>query len=344
MTSTGSASASRCPSARPGTRPRFRCQHRSGKRSWITCATVARRPKSGACSFGRSRRSSRSARRWCQTGRGATCSRRASTFRGRGRTRSGTRVCSGSWTPTSRSRRSATSSGIARRVRRRSTPRSPSSRCAASCSAATASRCCHEPQRDHRVGGRAVPCAQARSGRKYHTEEEELRLLVRYAADHAALRLDDLTPVLLDGFLRSRPRARPRSFNALLGVLARLLDWAVSQQLLASSPLRARRRRATSARIPFLFDPLQARRLLDAAGALADDAHAPHRGATYRTLFALCYGLGLRVGEACGLSLGDVDGERDLLVVRAGKFGKSRLVPHGPRIAALLEEQLERRH
>jgi integrase len=29
---------------------------------------------------------------------------------------------------------------------------------------------------------------------------------------------------------------------------------------------------------------------------------------------------------------------------RAGKFGKSRLVPHGPRIAALLEEQLERRH
>ena len=148
----------------------------------------------------------------------------------------------------------------------------------------------------------------------------------------------------MDDFLRSRPRARPRSFNALLGVLARLLDWAVSQQLLASSPLRARRRRATSARIPFCSIRSRHYGSLDAAGALADDAHAPHRGATYRTLFALCYGLGLRVGEACGLSLGDVDGERDLLVVRAGKFGKSRLVPHGPRIAALLEEQLERRH
>ena len=35
--------------------------------------------------------------------------------------------------------------------------------------------------------------------------------------------------------------------------------------------------------------------------------------------------------------------DRDLLVVRGGKFGKSRLVPHGPRIAALLGEQLERR-
>jgi integrase len=30
--------------------------------------------------------------------------------------------------------------------------------------------------------------------------------------------------------------------------------------------------------------------------------------------------------------------------VRGGKFGKSRLVPHGPRVAELLSEQLERRH
>ncbi len=66
------------------------------------------------------------------------------------------------------------------------------------------------------------------------------------------------------------------------------------------------------------------------------------RGATYRTLFALCYGLGLRAGEACGLRIGDVDTARDQLVVRGG-FGKSRLVPHGPRIAAVLAGQLERR-
>src|SRR5260370_35299718 len=32
-----------------------------------------------------------------------------------------------------------------------------------------------------------------------------------------------------------------------------------------------------------------------------------------------------------------------LLVVRGGKFGKSRLVPHGPRIAGFVEEQAGRR-
>jgi integrase len=117
----------------------------------------------------------------------------------------------------------------------------------------------------------------------------------------------------------------------------------VSQQLLVVSPLHARRRRGTSDRIPFLFDQAQARRLLDAAAALPDNARALQRGATYRTMFALCYGLGLRAGEACGLRLRDIDTARDLLVVRGGKFGKSRLVPHGPRIAVLVGEQLERR-
>lgn len=181
-------------------------------------------------------------------------------------------------------------------------------------------------------------------GRKYRSEEAELRLLIAFTSGRGVIWLQELTPALLDDFLGSRPRCRPRSYNHLLGVVGCLLDWAVGQQLLVVSPLRARRRRGTSDRIPFLFDPVQARRLLDAAGALADNARARQRGATYRTIFALCYGLGLRAGEACGLLLGDVDTAHDLLAVRGGKFGKSRLVPHGPRIAELVTQQLERRH
>jgi integrase len=181
-------------------------------------------------------------------------------------------------------------------------------------------------------------------GRKYLGEQAELRLLLAFAREQGVVWLDELTPALLDDFLGSRPRSRPRSFNHLLGVISCLLDWAVNQQLLVVSPLRTRRRRGSADRIPFLFDPVQARRMLAAAGALPDNARAPQRGATYRTMFALCYGLGLRAGEVCGLCLGDVDVHRDLLIVRGGKFGKSRLVPHGPRVAALVDEQLERRH
>lgn len=180
-------------------------------------------------------------------------------------------------------------------------------------------------------------------GRKYHSEERELRLLVRFAEERRVTDLDQLTPGLLEEFLASRPRLRPRSFNHLLGVVRCLMNWAVAQELLASSPLRTRRRRVTSMRVPFLFDIEQARRLLDAAAALPDNARARQRGPTYRTVFALCYGLGLRAGEACRLRLGDVDIDRSLLMVVGGKFGKSRLVPHGPRVAALVSEQVELR-
>jgi len=180
-------------------------------------------------------------------------------------------------------------------------------------------------------------------GRKYWSETHELKLLVRFADVLGIQELEELTPAFLEAFLASRPRHRPRSFNHLLGAVRCLLDWAVANELLAVSPLRTRRRRVTSSRIPFLFDPDQARRLLAAASALPDNARAAHRGTTYHAIFALCYGLGLRAGEACGLRLGDVNVSQNLLVVRGGKFGKSRLVPHGPRMARIVGQQQERR-
>ncbi len=180
-------------------------------------------------------------------------------------------------------------------------------------------------------------------GRKYISEDHELRLLARFAEAHGIRDLDQLTAVSLETFLGSRPRRRPRSFNHLLGVIRCFLDWAVIQELLALSPLEVRRRRVTAGRLPFIFDVVQARRLLAAASALPDNSRAQQRGPTYRVIFGLCYGLGLRAGEVCGLRLGDVDSDRSLLVVRGGKFGKSRLVPYGPRIAELLGGQVKRR-
>ena len=180
-------------------------------------------------------------------------------------------------------------------------------------------------------------------GRKYRTEEATLRLLVAFCDQRGVAELGELTSSLLDAFIASRPRTRARSFNHLVGILGCFLDWAVSQQHVEASPLLGTRRRETDRRVLFLFDAAQARQVLDAAAALPINPRATGRGPTYHAIFALCYGLGLRAGEACNLRIGDVDTRRRLLVVRGGKFGKSRLVPHGPRIGELLAGQLERR-
>ena len=192
-------------------------------------------------------------------------------------------------------------------------------------------------------GHRPIPPDQARPWSQVQSEERELRLLDRFLFQHGVTCYEQLTSDLLDEFFATRPRGRPRSFNHLVGAVRCLLEWLVAQGTLQRSPLRPVRRRVTVQRLPFLFGPGQARQLLDAAGALPDRPKGPQRGPTYRTIFALLYGLGLRVGEASGLLCGDVDLERALLTVRGGKFGKSRLVPFGPEIAALLRDHLRRR-
>jgi integrase len=180
-------------------------------------------------------------------------------------------------------------------------------------------------------------------GRKYLSEEATLRLLLDFADDNAITGLQELTGPLLETFVASRPRHRARSFNHLVGIVGCFLNWAVVQGRLTSSPLRRVHRRETDERLPFIFDVVGARRLLDAAAALPDNPRGRGRGSTHQAIFALCSGLGLRAGEACGLRIGDVDTDRQLLVVRGGKFGKSRLVPHGPRMAELLDRHVERR-
>jgi integrase len=120
----------------------------------------------------------------------------------------------------------------------------------------------------------------------------------------------------------------------------------VGQGRLERTPVQSRPRRGTYQRQPFIFDVDSARQLLDLARMLPDCGGTVERGKTYHAMFAVLYGLGLRIGEACRLQVKDVDFERRLLVIRETKFYKSRLVPFGPKLEALLKSHLEltRRH
>jgi integrase len=156
--------------------------------------------------------------------------------------------------------------------------------------------------------------------------------------------LDAITPALIEAFLATRPRSRPRSYNHLLGVVSRLFQWLVARGYFSRSPVLCPTRRAVSLRTPFIVEPEQARRLLRLAARLPDAPGATLRGPTYHAIFAVLYALGLRVGEVCGLDLVDFDGERQLLVIRNTKFGKDRLVPFGPRLGKMLDRYLAKRH
>jgi site-specific recombinase XerD len=181
-------------------------------------------------------------------------------------------------------------------------------------------------------------------GCKFDTEEKALELLDRYLIQKQIKAVDEITPQVLDQFLASRPRKQPRSYNHLLGTLHRLFNWLVVQGIVMRSPVQTRARRMTVSRRPFIFDRAAAQKLLAVAGSLKDNSRAALRGPTYRMIFALLYGLGLRVSEVSRLSLADLDFERRLLEIKETKFNKSRLVPFGPRIEHLLKDFIRARH
>jgi site-specific recombinase XerD len=139
--------------------------------------------------------------------------------------------------------------------------------------------------------------------RKYRPEEVALRLLDRYLCEQGIEEVESIDGVLIERFLQSRPRTRPRSYNHLLGVLRHFFDWTVRQGFVERNPVSAQRRRDTGQRIPYLFDLSEAKRLLEVAGALPDRSRAPHRALVYETIFALMYGLGLRVGRRVSSTL-----------------------------------------
>ncbi|MEU4245741.1 tyrosine-type recombinase/integrase [Actinoplanes sp. NPDC026619] len=84
---------------------------------------------------------------------------------------------------------------------------------------------------------------------------------------------------------------------------------------------------------PPVFSEGEVAGLMDAAGLLPQ----PPRAATYRTLIGLVAVTGMRIGEAIALDDTDVDPPERLIVIRDGKFGKSRqLVIHPTTAAALV--------
>lgn len=121
--------------------------------------------------------------------------------------------------------------------------------------------------------------------RRYDAEEKTLALFDDFLAMHGVADLAMLTPTLIDQFLNSRPRARPRSYNHLRGTLARLFAWMVGHGRLAATPVQSPPRRSRYQRTPFIFDVANARRLLVAA-KLSRIKGAAWRVARHTTFFS----------------------------------------------------------
>ena len=132
-----------------------------------------------------------------------------------------------------------------------------------------------------------------------------------------------------------REKLSHRSLARHLSTLRAFFRWACREGHLARNPAKG----LPAPRVPKTLP--RAMSLADTESLLA----APEEGSFFerdRALFELLYATGLRVSEAAGLDLEDVDFSSRLARV-AGKGGKERIVPFGEEAEEALREYLPAR-
>jgi integrase len=153
-------------------------------------------------------------------------------------------------------------------------------------------------------------------------------------------KIDEVTPEAVAEFLYG---TGPLSATWMLRykVLTGLYRFAVGRGYVGNSPLPKLIPKLPPQQTPYVYSTEELRRLLESTSVL-QIGHSPHVPAIYRTLLLLLYGSGMRIGEALGLTLQDVDLSGQVITVRDTKFFKTRLVPIGPKLTLELAAHIER--
>ena len=177
----------------------------------------------------------------------------------------------------------------------------------------------------------------------------DARSIITYAGVRG-VEFTDLDLPLLRAWLADRTRAGAAraSIARQVSSAKKLCAWATREGLLRVDPAQRLRAPKAHRTLPEVLDADQAARAIEAAGdrVQSDDGDRQSGDADAialrdRLVVELLYSTGIRVGELCGLDIGDVDAQRRVLRV-LGKGNKERMVPFGTPAAHAIDEWLAR--
>jgi integrase/recombinase XerC len=132
---------------------------------------------------------------------------------------------------------------------------------------------------------------------------------------------------------------KPATIRRKLASVRAFFRFLSREHLIEADPARLLRLPKMPKTLPDVPNPETANALVDAKLAKELERPYPRRD---RLLLELLYGCGLRIGEAVGLNLEDLDRSERWLRVR-GKGRKERQVPYGRKAAAALDAWLAER-
>ena len=172
-------------------------------------------------------------------------------------------------------------------------------------------------------------------GMKFSAQETSLRAFADFAAERSVTHVTAALVLEWAGTAATPDASRARFDRAR--ALAVFLHAEDARHEIPAMGLLGRSRRRRPA--PHILTQDQIKRIMQEA--LLVPGLTPISPLTYHNLFGLLASTGLRISEALSLQRNDLT--EDGLMIRKGKFGKSRLVPVHASTRAALERYLEAR-
>lgn len=140
-------------------------------------------------------------------------------------------------------------------------------------------------------------------------------------------------------YLRSLAHLRPTTRRVRLSMIRQFLRYLQQSEPATYIPERTMEPGHAAPRHPYIFSEAEIRALMQAAHHYPARYRA-RRWLLHPTLFGLLYVTGMRISEALGLTLRDLDLHDAVIRIRKTKFHKARLIPMRESTCAALRRYL----
>lgn len=174
-------------------------------------------------------------------------------------------------------------------------------------------------------------------GAYLHGPETILRSFLHHYGD---LELHRIRTSQITQFLNGRRGVRTSTWRGKHGALKLFFAYWCLRGRLRKSPVPLTAPKPPQDFIPYIYSLAELERLLNALPECQRCSACLITAVTFRALLLLLYGTGMRLGEALGLRIANVDLAQNLIRISETKFYKTRLVPIGDDVHRVLKNYL----
>jgi integrase len=173
----------------------------------------------------------------------------------------------------------------------------------------------------------------------FNSEAQQLYALSRFCANYD-LPADTLTEEAVKGWLTRRPNDADKTVAHRFSIIKGLAEYMQRMGYSTYCPSRGDiPKLQLGTYIPHIFTHKEVSAFFDAldASGKTSSAYSLRRQNMMSQIFRLLYCCGLRTSEVKGLTIGDVNWDESLLLIRDSKFDKSRYIPMSAEMAESLK-------